>query len=105
MIALSLASSARAETRATRTLVLTVNGPIDGFAMDGGRFVYAGGRAENIEGCPTVELGSFGSKVHERLAAEVLGAPDVDSCDAFPLLIALAARRAAWGGFLDCCID
>jgi hypothetical protein len=104
VVTLALPSSARPEAKSTPSVILTVNGPINAFAMDGARFVYSGGRARDIGGCPTVELGSFGSKVRKRLAAEVLGAPAVDACDAFPLLIALAGTRAVWGGFLDCCI-
>jgi hypothetical protein len=105
MVALALVGSARPEVQSMPSVMLTVNGVIDGFAMDGGRFVYAGGQAPDIGGCPSVELGSFGNKVHKRLAAEVLGAPGGDSCNAYPLLIALGGTRAVWGGFVDCCIS
>jgi hypothetical protein len=105
LFALTVVGSARPGVKSIPSVMLTVDGVIDGFAMDGSRFVYAGGRALDIGGCPTVELGSFGSKVHRRLAPEVLGAPGGDSCDAYdlPLQIALGNTRAVWGGFVDCC--
>jgi hypothetical protein len=105
LLALAVVGSARPELQPIPSVMLAVNGVIDGFGMDGSRFVYAGGRAPDIGGCPSVELGSFGSKVHRRLAPEVLGAPGGDSCNAYdlPLQIALGDTRAVWGGFVDCC--
>ncbi len=82
LLALTVVGSARPEMQSIPSVMLTVNGVIDGFGMDGSRFVYAGGRAPDIGDCPSVELGSFGSKIHRRLAPEVLGAPGGDSCDA-----------------------
>jgi hypothetical protein len=103
-LALGLPGSAGSGVRSAPALVLSVNGSVDGFALDGNHFVYAGGHASDLEGCATVELGSFGSNAHTRLGAEVLGAPGADACDFLPLVIALGGTRAVWAGFEDCCI-
>jgi hypothetical protein len=107
VLALAVVGFARPEVQSVPSVVLTVNGVIDGFAMDGSRFVYAGGRASDIGGCPSVELGLFGSHVHKRVAPEILGAPGGDSCNVadLPLLTALGNTRALWGGFVDCCMS
>ena len=98
LFALTVVGSARPGVKSVPSVMFTVEGVIDGFAIDGSRFVYAVGGALDIGGCPSVELGSFGSKVNRCLAPEVLGAPGGDSCDAYdlPLQIALGNTRAGY---------
>jgi hypothetical protein len=63
--------------------LIVVPGGVQGFAMDGDRFVYSGGRAS------TVELGSFANRGQVRLGPT----PDTDLTHP----IALAGTRAVWG--------
>jgi hypothetical protein len=102
MVALALGSVVRPNLKRPPVTVVSVKGPIDGFAMDADRFAYVG-YTGGTEGCPTVRLGSFGTRKEVRLAAEVPHGGD--TCYLNDLLIALTGTRTVWSGSEDCCHD